>query len=676
MNIKMSDRLVKLLKEAKIKLMVGGILGVVTFSGGAATISYAQNNNALTGVEYNNDINLDDKVEYNLPLYGYHLENNKYDVGLDGSIFENLNAEDYVYDMYLVDDLGNVIKTVCENAPVDSVNGMVDAGKYYAVIKNKNINEVYGQTQIIDTSNLTHAAGNLEQYEYAEYLNDYLNGKLTLKNATHIGGANSFYYDAIARGINLNTGLDFEKLRDTIINLNINTIAGSDSEQLDILYPEGVNYRRLEENTDYILWNLSNFSQCGLSNFAGEEADYEVLSVLDSKYIKQTNTLSTTSYDCNELKKCLNFFLNNREINGYKFEDLSDGGKKLALVSYDRFRYLISKTYNDCVKNDVAIHDDYCKLYQMTNSMNMLSVATYLESTNLVNGYYNLISECLNVNQTINLEEESCFETTVDNIRFNNELKNLNLNEDVIKSTLFVNYLNKLDNKDVIKHFGSDVDIHTEFENMEQYLNSVLKHNATNDISKSISLIDVCAETDKNDIAHLEAYYNTLKFELNTNRLNEKHVSAVLRWTLEYYNGFYVDSLGEEVKYMNHLTNGGVIIADNILNQYKLLTKNINTTNPEINSLVEQINNINLMQETKAAEQIIYSDFEELQQSINYYTVKKGDVLWKIALEYGMLPQELYDLNRDVIGDNPNLIIPGQKLKTNLSYDYEEQFRK
>ena len=50
------------------------------------------------------------------------------------------------------------------------------------------------------------------------------------------------------------------------------------------------------------------------------------------------------------------------------------------------------------------------------------------------------------------------------------------------------------------------------------------------------------------------------------------------------------------------------------------------------------------------------------------YTVKQGDVLWKIALEYGMLPQELYDLNRDVIGDNPNLILPGQELKTNLTY--------
>lgn len=45
------------------------------------------------------------------------------------------------------------------------------------------------------------------------------------------------------------------------------------------------------------------------------------------------------------------------------------------------------------------------------------------------------------------------------------------------------------------------------------------------------------------------------------------------------------------------------------------------------------------------------------------YTVKSGDSLWKIAqknLGSGSRWQEIYDLNKSVIGSNPNLIYPGQ----------------
>ena len=48
------------------------------------------------------------------------------------------------------------------------------------------------------------------------------------------------------------------------------------------------------------------------------------------------------------------------------------------------------------------------------------------------------------------------------------------------------------------------------------------------------------------------------------------------------------------------------------------------------------------------------------------HDVKAGDFLWKIAAEQlgdsGRWP-EIYALNKDVIGDNPNLILPGQKLR-------------
>ena len=44
------------------------------------------------------------------------------------------------------------------------------------------------------------------------------------------------------------------------------------------------------------------------------------------------------------------------------------------------------------------------------------------------------------------------------------------------------------------------------------------------------------------------------------------------------------------------------------------------------------------------------------------YTVKSGDTLSGIAAKYGMNWQELYAKNKFVIGNNPNLIKPGQVL--------------
>lgn len=46
-----------------------------------------------------------------------------------------------------------------------------------------------------------------------------------------------------------------------------------------------------------------------------------------------------------------------------------------------------------------------------------------------------------------------------------------------------------------------------------------------------------------------------------------------------------------------------------------------------------------------------------------YYIVKKGDNLIKIAKKYKMNWKDIYNNNKDIIGDNPNLISIGIKLK-------------
>ena len=51
------------------------------------------------------------------------------------------------------------------------------------------------------------------------------------------------------------------------------------------------------------------------------------------------------------------------------------------------------------------------------------------------------------------------------------------------------------------------------------------------------------------------------------------------------------------------------------------------------------------------------------EKAAKTYTVKSGDSLWKIAqsqLGAGSRWREIYDLNKSVIGSNPNLIYPGQ----------------
>ena len=58
----------------------------------------------------------------------------------------------------------------------------------------------------------------------------------------------------------------------------------------------------------------------------------------------------------------------------------------------------------------------------------------------------------------------------------------------------------------------------------------------------------------------------------------------------------------------------------------------------------------------------VYALEYDPNDDIIYYTVQKGDNLTKIAKKYNTSWKKIYNDNRTVIGDNPNLIFPGQVL--------------
>lgn len=52
-----------------------------------------------------------------------------------------------------------------------------------------------------------------------------------------------------------------------------------------------------------------------------------------------------------------------------------------------------------------------------------------------------------------------------------------------------------------------------------------------------------------------------------------------------------------------------------------------------------------------------------LKVDATYYVVKRGDTLSKIATRYGISWRDIYNNNKSIIGSNPSLIYPGQKLR-------------
>lgn len=68
---------------------------------------------------------------------------------------------------------------------------------------------------------------------------------------------------------------------------------------------------------------------------------------------------------------------------------------------------------------------------------------------------------------------------------------------------------------------------------------------------------------------------------------------------------------------------------------------------------------------TKAIDNKEDGDKDQTSEKPKYYIVVKGDCLYHIAKKFygkGSRWREIYDTNKKIIGNNPNLIFPGQKL--------------
>lgn len=170
------------------------------------------------------------------------------------------------------------------------------------------------------------------------------------------------------------------------------------------------------------------------------------------------------------------------------------------------------------------------------------------------------------------------------------------------------------------------------FIDMEDADNYKLKRNVSNE-----TCIDICrkfCETIEN-----AGYYTGIYANLDwlNNKINSSKLDRFDKWVAQWN-----DKCTYKNKYgMWQYSNKGKIngIKGNVDMNYAIYDYQNIIKNANLNHLNENI------------------------IDITYYTVKPGDNLSSIAEQYNMSWQELYNINKNIIGDNPNLINVGLKLK-------------
>lgn len=115
---------------------------------------------------------------------------------------------------------------------------------------------------------------------------------------------------------------------------------------------------------------------------------------------------------------------------------------------------------------------------------------------------------------------------------------------------------------------------------------------------------------------------------------------------------FYED-VEEEKTVIEYVVKKGDTLSE-IAEDYDTSVSEIAKANPDI----KDVNMIYIGQVIK----IPTTKVEEKTEKVVTYTVKKGDNLSKIAAKYDTTWQKIYEDNKEVIGDDPDLIKEGQKL--------------
>lgn len=731
MTIKISEHLANFLKEAKLKLMVGGVIGAVALGAGATTVSYAQSNASISS-ETNMDLD-DEKIDFssdeipevaNSKLFGAFIHNT------DFANLENIIAVDFANfanseDKQIIKMLDNEYKELLyyfQNGVGTSVDPEISMNfaiklqnilnfytngaelngfkfeqlndKEYAIVTNYNQIRAYAmcvdryfsscftnqQIELLEQfANLTDkeienitnvkASQKLEKIssfaksfslsqdlDYSNELKQFLNNDLSVENTSL-----SKYINAVSRGMYLNSGEEEIAIyRDTIVSLNLNNL---DSETLEELYAGEFDEAVVNRNADYKLLELSMNEWTGLDNFTFNAIDKDVLCYLDERNSSEFEKFLEDKNTKIDFDECYEFFLNNGEINGHKFSELTDSGKVLALVNYSRLR-----SVSMC--KDFTVGTNEAELYE---SMNVNAVSTLLGTNNLFSKYSNFVySKSETAFGGDSFGNLGHIEET---IKSNSE-KGLISNVEEMKSTMFVNNLNTYDYQNVsnvISVYGQNIDLNVECENMNKYLNSVLEHNVTHDISKNIDINLFSQEKDRYSLSMIESCYKALKYQSDYNQINENSVYAITNWLSTYYQKTYQDANGNKRYYTDDLSYSGIFLANHLLNECKVVLSKMNVKDVNVQSAIENVKNISMANELNMSYTVLSDNFDMLTNNLNNYTVKKGDTLTKISKMYNVSINDLVELNNI---ENPDLILIGQQLKTNPQYKYEQGLKR
>lgn len=170
------------------------------------------------------------------------------------------------------------------------------------------------------------------------------------------------------------------------------------------------------------------------------------------------------------------------------------------------------------------------------------------------------------------------------------------------------------------------------FIDMEDADNYKAKRNVSNE-----TCIDIC-ETFCKEIENA-GYYAGIYANLEwfANKLNNSKLDKFDKWVAQWNNNCTYD---KKYGMWQYSSNGKV----------KGISGNVDL-NYAIYDYLSIIKNANL------------NHLEEINENYIYYTIQPGDNLSKIAKKYGTTWQNIYELNKNIIGNNPSLIYSGLQLK-------------